>query len=305
MLKNSPTLGSTGEKNQFQSLQVVTQALGRYYSDPTRAAQVVFIKAATGGTFRIGYNGIYSSTLQYNATVADVQAAVNTIPALSGIKVWTGQPRYANGVLQNEIGYGFEFSGVLDGTVVNALTVDSSSLSGTAEVVVHNYGGPNITWGLQIETGNLFKIAAPPGTYRLEVNLGKLSQSEYLSLYNDSPFGLAQADVWIRQPDSGGNVILEPPFFPARSYSGSTYTFQWMEGVDPVLSTEPGKWDVIRLSSVNFNSWVGQHITRSTIVSVPTTATSPGIKGQVAYDANYMYMCTDTNTWKRSPIGTW
>jgi hypothetical protein len=37
----------------------------------------------------------------------------------------------------------------------------------------------------------------------------------------------------------------------------------------------------------------------------PTTATSSGITGQIAYDSNYVYICTATNTWKRSALSSW
>ena len=38
---------------------------------------------------------------------------------------------------------------------------------------------------------------------------------------------------------------------------------------------------------------------------VPATATSAGVKGMRAYDANYLYICIDTNAWVRTPITTW
>lgn len=31
----------------------------------------------------------------------------------------------------------------------------------------------------------------------------------------------------------------------------------------------------------------------------PPTSTSPGIAGQIAYDANFLYVAVDANTWKR------
>ena len=39
--------------------------------------------------------------------------------------------------------------------------------------------------------------------------------------------------------------------------------------------------------------------------SVPTSATATGVKGEVAYDAAYMYVCTDANVWKRTALSTW
>ena len=41
------------------------------------------------------------------------------------------------------------------------------------------------------------------------------------------------------------------------------------------------------------------------VVTAPTTATSSGITGQIAYDSNYVYICTATNTWKRSALSSW
>lgn len=36
----------------------------------------------------------------------------------------------------------------------------------------------------------------------------------------------------------------------------------------------------------------------------PTSSTDTGVKGTIAYDANYLYICTATNTWKRIAL-TW
>lgn len=37
----------------------------------------------------------------------------------------------------------------------------------------------------------------------------------------------------------------------------------------------------------------------------PASATATGTKGMVRWDANYIYICTATNTWKRVAIATW
>ena len=39
--------------------------------------------------------------------------------------------------------------------------------------------------------------------------------------------------------------------------------------------------------------------------TAPATSTSTGTAGQLEWDANYIYVCTATNTWKRSALGTW
>jgi hypothetical protein len=40
-------------------------------------------------------------------------------------------------------------------------------------------------------------------------------------------------------------------------------------------------------------------------VGVPASASATGTAGDVAYDANYIYICTATNTWKRVAVSTW
>ncbi|HTF96208.1 MAG TPA: hypothetical protein VL995_08755 [Cellvibrio sp.] len=37
----------------------------------------------------------------------------------------------------------------------------------------------------------------------------------------------------------------------------------------------------------------------------PQTSNSPGIKGEFAWDENYLYTCVATNTWKRTALSTW
>lgn len=39
--------------------------------------------------------------------------------------------------------------------------------------------------------------------------------------------------------------------------------------------------------------------------TAPASATATGALGEIRYDANYMYVCTATNTWKRSALTTW
>ena len=43
----------------------------------------------------------------------------------------------------------------------------------------------------------------------------------------------------------------------------------------------------------------------SALSSTPASATATGTTGEVRIDANYIYVCTGTNTWKRAAISTW
>ena len=41
------------------------------------------------------------------------------------------------------------------------------------------------------------------------------------------------------------------------------------------------------------------------LVDAPASASDTGSAGQVAYDADYFYICVDTDTWKRVGVSTW
>jgi hypothetical protein len=41
------------------------------------------------------------------------------------------------------------------------------------------------------------------------------------------------------------------------------------------------------------------------LVSYPLSPTSPGSKGNLAFDKQYVYYCVDTNLWGRSPLASW
>ena len=58
--------------------------------------------------------------------------------------------------------------------------------------------------------------------------------------------------------------------------------------VNPVTDTT-GTW------IIPFAEWV----------STPSTATSSGKAGQVSQDGTYLYVCTASNTWKRTAISGW
>jgi hypothetical protein len=38
---------------------------------------------------------------------------------------------------------------------------------------------------------------------------------------------------------------------------------------------------------------------------VPALANSTGLAGQIVWNANYLYICIATDTWKRANISTW
>jgi hypothetical protein len=63
--------------------------------------------------------------------------------------------------------------------------------------------------------------------------------------------------------------------------------------------------DSVNDTQVTYNFTVSSIVGTIADVTAPTSATSKGVTGQIATDANYIYVCTATNTWKRAAIATW
>ena len=82
--------------------------------------------------------------------------------------------------------------------------------------------------------------------------------------------------------------------------------------VDASDTTEDGKLDFKVQSAGTLTSMAAITAANVTLGSrpilpthTPASATAAGTAGEVAWDANYIYICTATNTWKRVAISTW
>ena len=82
----------------------------------------------------------------------------------------------------------------------------------------------------------------------------------------------------------------------SRSISGS--------GIGDVILTVGNDAEAVRFKSDGKVNVKGDSVTIETS-KTPASATATGTKGQLAWDAGYIYVCTATNTWKRSVIATW
>ncbi len=40
-------------------------------------------------------------------------------------------------------------------------------------------------------------------------------------------------------------------------------------------------------------------------IAIPTTASDSGVRGQMAFDENYLYICIASDTWVRANVSTW
>jgi len=52
-------------------------------------------------------------------------------------------------------------------------------------------------------------------------------------------------------------------------------------------------------------AWEDAALSTSAHADAPSAADDDGTTGQLAYDADYFYVCIDTDTWKRTALSTW
>lgn len=65
--------------------------------------------------------------------------------------------------------------------------------------------------------------------------------------------------------------------------------------------------DLQRVLTNGNTSTLGMTVNSITLTSsgTPASASASGTQGQIRWDANYIYVCVATNTWKRAALTTW
>jgi len=68
-----------------------------------------------------------------------------------------------------------------------------------------------------------------------------------------------------------------------------------------------GTGDAVRSAFQKTNANFDELYTQSQTASadVPASASATGTAGQIAYNADYFYVCVATDTWKRAALSTW
>lgn len=85
--------------------------------------------------------------------------------------------------------------------------------------------------------------------------------------------------------------------------SNSDETFLLKEGGTTFLQTKVDQFGDDGLGCETTSLKTGRF--GITALSTPASSTATGTTGEIRVDANYIYVCTATNTWKRTQINTW
>lgn len=106
---------------------------------------------------------------------------------------------------------------------------------------------------------------------------------------------------------NNGIVISDTNASPTSSwsfYNNSSANSHISNNLLVGTTSNPGGYKVNVSGSVNATNVLAGGVDLGW-VSPPASATSTGVAGQKAYDANYLYVCTATNTWRRTALSSW
>jgi len=155
--------------------------------------------------------------------------------------------------------------------------------------------GQQITGKLVFVTPNLL---SPQGRDGVVIRVANDTPSNYIQFHKQGNDAIVTNNV------PGGQII-----FNTKSLTDSTpvktvvvsRSFVGINTVTPTANT---------LLSVNGNTRIDGSLTVSNgLVSsnhyTPLSASDTGTTGQIVWDAEYVYVCINTNTWKRSALSTW
>jgi hypothetical protein len=112
-----------------------------------------------------------------------------------------------------------------------------------------------------------------------------------------SKFESSDAEAYIQLKETGGSTLIGSISGATTFYSDEAFTERMRiasNGNVGIGTTSPAEKLDINGDSIRIRQ-----------SQTPSSATATGTQGQIAWDANYMYVCTSTNTWKRVALATW
>lgn len=130
--------------------------------------------------------------------------------------------------------------------------------------------------GVVQSPGNAYNISGTGLTFTEAPKVGDDIEVRYISTAYTPGSQIADLDTTVTVDDSSANIVSR--------INGSNVT-------------------VTTSSSTTFSGSIfGIGSIASVSTSVPSSSSDTGTKGQIAYDASYVYICVDTDTWIRSSI---
>jgi hypothetical protein len=265
----------------------VTGAIGEIYIDTDKKTIRVHDGSTAGGNLLIsaGDTGTVTNTM-LAGSIANAKLS-NSAITINGTSVSLGGTRT---LVTDDIGE--------DGSPVNLWYTDARA---RASVSVTDSGGDgsltyNNSTGVFTYTGPSATEVRAHFTAGTGITITSGTIATTITQYTDA---LARSAVSVT--DSGGDGSL--------AYNSSTGVFTYTGPSATEVRAHFTAGTGITITSGTIATTITQYtdaLAKSAVVkSAPASATAAGAAGDIAYDADFIYVCIATDTWKRAPIATW
>jgi len=192
----------------------------------------------------------------------------------------------------------------------------NSTVSATIEAVRSSTDSTSVNaFEATTGDGNCFNVNYGGGAYfKGNVGIGVQNPSEKLEVYGNARFKATDGSHGIElYPDVGGLGYQRILSFNRTSSAYEDLSF----GANDFIVTSGATSESLRVDSsgrllVGTSSDSGGALlqvngdrVRIATAKTPASASDTGTTGEICWDASYIYVCTATNTWKRTAIATW
>lgn len=172
---------------------------------------------------------------------------------------------------------------------------------GTGRLFVDSSGRAGIGTASPSSRLHVLNLSAGPEVFTIERDNSGVFLKLYRNAGSGNPGGLIGADS-AGTYFAGGTSTAEMLYIDPSNSVMQFYT----SGSERARIDSSGRL-LVGTSSQSGGSLLqvnGDRI-RIATAKTPASATDTGVAGEICWDANYIYVCTATNTWKRSALSTW
>lgn len=324
---------SVNGSNQLTLFSVATNLLsGLIVNGQLDTGAVDGTNLATQSTCKIASslpaNGDYTGQLFYNTTNADLLLwdgnTYRTVSTAGGTLILAGTYDASTNLLDS-----VTVEGAAVGYVNGAALPSASATNKGYYVVVSQSGtgvapAPLVTLeppDLLLSTGAAYQLIENSQTIsgQIALNVGFTPVGSIAATNVQSALAEVDSEKLAKAGDTmtgALGIIAGSESSPGLFVSGDTNTGIYFPGADQVAISTGGTGRLFVDSSgrllVGTSSDSGGALlqvngdrVRIATAKTPASATDTGTAGEICWDANYVYVCVATNTWKRSALSTW
>ena len=170
---------------------------------------------------------------------------------------------------------------------LNTIIADSAGLTGAA-----------FTGDVSV-AGNLTVSGTTSTVINLDISDNLIGLNNGLTNGAES---INDAGIIIARGNTGANAFMGWDEYEDKFTVGLTTATAASTGN---LTITPGTLVANLEGDVSGNATTATTATRVSNTTAPTAYDSAGTAGEIRYDANYIYLCTGTNTWQRAALASW